>query len=377
MLYFQVVILAATVMLVYYCEFTDTFSPAQQGFICRDPTLSKPDPGPEQVSRIQPVILYSVMGGLPIVLISGIEVVIFLLHYNANNFYDQDKVVIMGDCCYVNPMVRRTFRFLGVYIFGLFTTDIFVNAGQLVTGNLAPYFLSVCLPNYTALGCQDTALFVSRADACTGDPDSIMRARKTFPCKEAAVSLYHAVYLAMYVMSCVGFSASRLAGPLLCLSLVSLAVLTGINRVAEYRNHWSDVIAGQAIGAAIAVFLVVFVVQYFKKRPVIPHSPSDSDTANTDEALPHINHKMETTEKYIISQSNGQCERANQEMEAALQCVATTNPASWNSHLPWIEYAHNSTVSSTIAITPFHASLGYTPPLFPEEEAEITIPSGS
>ncbi|XP_062413590.1 phospholipid phosphatase-related protein type 5-like isoform X1 [Pungitius pungitius] len=105
MLYFQVVILAFAVMLVYYCEFTDTFSPAHQGFACRDPTLSKPDPGPEQGSRVQPVILYSVVGGLPVVLISGVELVIFLLHYNSNNLYDQEKVVVMGDCCYVNPML--------------------------------------------------------------------------------------------------------------------------------------------------------------------------------------------------------------------------------------------------------------------------------
>lgn len=71
MLYFQVVILAGAVMLVYYCEFTDTFSPAEQGFACRDPSLAKPDPGPEQLSRIQPVILYSVVGGLPVVLVSA------------------------------------------------------------------------------------------------------------------------------------------------------------------------------------------------------------------------------------------------------------------------------------------------------------------
>lgn len=45
--------------------------------------------------------------------ISGVELVIFLLHYNSNILYDQEKVVVMGDCCYVNPMVRRTFRFLG------------------------------------------------------------------------------------------------------------------------------------------------------------------------------------------------------------------------------------------------------------------------
>lgn len=85
----------------------------------------------------------------------------------------------------------------GVYVFGLFATDVFVNAGQLITGSLAPYFLSVCQPNYTVLGCQDAMHFVSHSDACTGDPDDIMRARKTFPCKEAALSLYTAVYLAV------------------------------------------------------------------------------------------------------------------------------------------------------------------------------------
>uniref|UniRef100_A0A3B5ACY0 Phospholipid phosphatase related 5 n=1 Tax=Stegastes partitus TaxID=144197 RepID=A0A3B5ACY0_9TELE len=285
----KVVILAATVMLVYYCEFTDTFSPAEQGFICRDPTLSKPDPGPEQYSGIQPVILYSVVATETAV-ISGVEVVIFLLHYNLNNLYDQEKAVVMGDCCYVNPMVRRTFRFLGVYVFGLFTTDIFVNAGQLVTGSLAPYFLSVCRPNYTALGCQNTARFVSQSDACTGNPDDIMRARKTFPSKEAALSVYPAVYLAMYVMSCVGSTGGRLAGPLLSLSLVSLAVLTGINRVAEYRNHWSDVIAGQAVGAAIAVFLIFpdlfcSINVFFRKPSLFQICKGFPST------LPNLNHK--------------------------------------------------------------------------------------
>uniref|UniRef100_A0A3B4GR25 Lipid phosphate phosphatase-related protein type 5-like n=1 Tax=Pundamilia nyererei TaxID=303518 RepID=A0A3B4GR25_9CICH len=244
MLYFQVVILAATVMLVYYCEFTDTFSPAEQGFICRDPTLTKPDPGPEQNSRMPPIILYSV-----VTLSSFHTILIFMGKLSLMFSWEiQEKVVVVGDCCYVNPMVRRTVHFLGVFVFGLFTTDIFVSTGQMVTGSLAPYFLSVCQPNYTALGCQDTAFFVSQSDGCTGDPDDIIRARKTFPCKEAALSVYLAVYLAVM---------GRLAGPFVSLSLVSLALLTGINRVAEYRNHWSDVIAGQGIGAAVAVFLVI------------------------------------------------------------------------------------------------------------------------
>uniref|UniRef100_A0A8C6SVE9 Phosphatidic acid phosphatase type 2/haloperoxidase domain-containing protein n=1 Tax=Neogobius melanostomus TaxID=47308 RepID=A0A8C6SVE9_9GOBI len=241
----KVVILVATLMLVYYCEFTDTFRPVLQGFVCRDPDLSKPFPGPEQGSRVQPVFLYSVVGGLPV--ISAVELVMFLLH-NSGHLYDQDKVVMVADCCYVNPMVRRTFRFLGVYAFGLFCTDIFVNAAQLVTGSLAPHFLSVCQPNYTALSCRDTPQFISQPEACTGPPPEVTRARKSFPCKEAAVSLYTAVYMTMYVMSCVGCRAGRLSAPLLSLTLITLALLTGFNRVAEYRNHWRDVLSGQAVG---------------------------------------------------------------------------------------------------------------------------------
>lgn len=87
--------------------------------------------------------------------------------------------------------------FSGVYTFGLFTVDIFVNAGQVVTGNLAPYFLTVCKPNYTALGCQQALRYISHQEACTGNQDDILRARKTFPSKEAALSVYAALYLAV------------------------------------------------------------------------------------------------------------------------------------------------------------------------------------
>lgn len=87
----------------------------------------------------------------------------------------------------------------GIYTFGLFATDIFVNAGQVVTGNLAPHFLALCRPNYTALGCQQLTQFISGEEACTGDPELVLRARKTFPSKEAALSVYAAVYLTVSV----------------------------------------------------------------------------------------------------------------------------------------------------------------------------------
>uniref|UniRef100_A0A8B9H5A9 Phospholipid phosphatase related 5a n=1 Tax=Astyanax mexicanus TaxID=7994 RepID=A0A8B9H5A9_ASTMX len=248
MLYFQLVIMAGTVMLAYYFEYTDTFNVHVQGFFCHDSAYTKPYLGPEEASAVPPVLLYTVVAGVPSLLVIKI--------------YKSTKMKIIVFCrtatkYFFTPLyVLNTFNiFICVYAFGLFATDIFVNAGQVVTGNLSPYFLTVCKPNYTALGCQQGVRFISQQEACTGNGDDILRARKSFPSKEAALSLYSALYV-MYITCTVKAKGTRLAKPVLSLGLMCLAFLTGINRVVEYRNHWSDVIAGFIIGGAIAVFMV-------------------------------------------------------------------------------------------------------------------------
>ncbi|XP_051789163.1 phospholipid phosphatase-related protein type 5-like isoform X2 [Erpetoichthys calabaricus] len=281
----ELVIMAGTVMLAYYFEYTDTFNVHVQGFFCYDSSYTKPYPGPEEKSAIPPALLFSVVAGVPALVIIVTESVMFFLQITSNDFENHEKTIVTGDCCYLNPLVRRTVRFLGVYTFGLFATDIFVNAGQVVTGNLAPHFLTICKPNYTALGCQQSIRFINHQEACTGKEDDITKARKTFPSKEAALSVYAALYLAMYITSTVKAKGSRLAKPVLCLGLMCLAFLTGVNRVAEYRNHWADVIAGFLIGVAIAVFLVVCVVHNFKGK----HSESEKNTSENLANIPMMN----------------------------------------------------------------------------------------
>lgn len=74
-------------------------------------------------------------------------------------------------------------------------------------------------------------------------------------------------------------------------------------------------------------------------------------------------------------QTNGQTERANQQLETVLRCVASQNPTSWSQQLPWAEYAINSHISSSTGRSPFECSLGYQPPLFPDQELEVGSPS--
>lgn len=79
-------------------------------------------------------------------------------------------------------------------------------------------------------------------------------------------------------------------------------------------------------------------------------------------------------------QTNGQVERANQELEVALQRVTASNPSTWSSQLPWIKYAHNSLcpqlcTSIATGMCPFECSQGYQPPLFPIQENNFAVPS--
>ncbi|XP_013879253.1 lipid phosphate phosphatase-related protein type 5 isoform X2 [Austrofundulus limnaeus] len=334
MLYFQLVIMAGTIMLAYYFEYTDTFTVHVQGFLCYDTMYTKPYLGPEDRSAVPPILLYTVVAGLPTLLITITETVLFLVQYTSKEFDRSEKTVATGDCCYFNPLVRRTFRFLGVYTFGLFTVDIFVNAGQVVTGNLAPYFLTVCKPNFTALGCQQALRYISHQEACTGNQDDILRARKTFPSKEAALSVYAALYLAMYVTCTIQSKGTRLIKPVMSLGFMCMAFLTGLNRVAEYRNHWADVIAGFIIGMGIASFLVVSVVHNFKGKLLLSEELPAEQQPNT--AMLNMGRVESPLEKYIASQET---DDEDEESCYIKECLQTF--LHWLQGLNWVHCFRN------------------------------------
>lgn len=294
-IFVELVIMAGTVLLAYYFECTDTFQVHIQGFFCQDGELMKPYPGTEDESFISPLVLYCVLAATPTAIIFIGEISMYFIKSTRESLIVQEKTILTGECCYLNPLLRRIIRFIGVFAFGLFATDIFVNAGQIVTGNMTPYFLTVCKPNYTGSDCRAHHQFVNNGNICTGDQDVIEKARRSFPSKHAALSIYSALYATMYITSTIKTKSSRLAKPVLCLGTLCAAFLTGLNRVSEYRNHCSDVIAGFILGSAVALFLGMCVVHNFKGTHGAPSKSKPEEQRGMPlMAFPRVESPLET-----------------------------------------------------------------------------------
>lgn len=74
-------------------------------------------------------------------------------------------------------------------------------------------------------------------------------------------------------------------------------------------------------------------------------------------------------------EANGQTERINQQLETGLRCLVSQNPSTWSKHLVWVEYAHNSLPTSATGFSPFKCAYGYEPPVFADQEPEVSVPS--
>ncbi|KAI2645724.1 Transposon Tf2-9 polyprotein [Labeo rohita] len=86
------------------------------------------------------------------------------------------------------------------------------------------------------------------------------------------------------------------------------------------------------------------------------------------------------TAKFCLSsgfhpQTNGQTERANQQLERFLRCFAGEHQHSWARYLVWAELSNNIHTSSATNLSPFEVCYGYQPPVFEHQEPEVEVPS--
>uniref|UniRef100_A0A672QMD5 Phospholipid phosphatase-related protein type 1 n=1 Tax=Sinocyclocheilus grahami TaxID=75366 RepID=A0A672QMD5_SINGR len=267
------VIMAGTVLLAYYFECTDTFGIHVQGFFCNDADLMKPYPGVEESSFVPPLILYCVVAAAPTAIIFVGEISMYIMKSTREALIAQEKTIVTGECCYLNPLIRRIIRFIGESL-------LFISA---------KHFSSVSFGS-NAYGKKP---FFSGTEA--------------FFIHAVKLSCVCACLFQMYITSTIRTKSSRLAKPVLCLGILCAAFLTGLNRVSEYRNHCSDVIAGFILGSTIALFLGICVVNNFKGNHSTPTKQKQEDYRGLPlMTFPRVESPLETLSAQVMLSSASQ-----------------------------------------------------------------------
>ncbi|KAK1210310.1 PLPR4 phosphatase, partial [Pygoscelis papua] len=254
-------ILASSVVSLYFLELTDVFKPVHSGFNCYDKSLSMPYIEPAQESVPFLMLLSLVFAGPSITIMIGEGILYCCLSKRRNGIGTEANINAGG--CNFNSFLRRAVRFVGVHVFGLCSTALVTDIIQLSTGYQAPYFLTVCKPNYTSLNvsCSENSYVVE--DICSGADLSIINAgRKSFPSQHATLAAFAAVYISMYFNSTLTDS-SKLLKPLLVFAFIICGIICGLTRITQYKNHPVDVYCGFLIGGGIALYLGLYAVGNF------------------------------------------------------------------------------------------------------------------
>ncbi|XP_074516656.1 phospholipid phosphatase-related protein type 3-like [Sebastes fasciatus] len=255
-------IVLSSLVSLYFLELTDVLSPAMVGFRCHDRDLSMPyvETGDELIPLL---MLLSLAFAGPAASIMMGEGLMYCLQSKLKTCPKSESSINAGGCSF-NSFLRRTVRFVGVHVFGLLATALVTDVIQLATGYHAPFFLTVCQPNYTAPGVScDNNAYITR-DICMGkDQYAIMSARKTFPSQHATLSGFAAVYISMYFNASIS-TTTKLLKPLMVFAFCMAAGLAGLTQITQHRSHPIDVYVGYLIGAGVGVYLAVFAVGNFK-----------------------------------------------------------------------------------------------------------------
>ncbi|XP_043832283.1 phospholipid phosphatase-related protein type 3 [Dromiciops gliroides] len=293
-------IVASSIVTLYFLELTDLFKPAKVGFQCYDRTLSMPYV--ETSEELIPLLmLLSLAFAAPAASIMVGEGIVYCLQSKLKGRASAEGSINAGGCNF-NSFLRRTVRFVGVHVFGLCATALVTDIIQLATGYHAPFFLTVCKPNYTLLGISCDANPYITQDICSGqDAHAILSARKTFPSQHATLSAFAAVYVSMYFNSIISDS-TKLLKPILVFAFAIAAGVCGLTQITQHRSHPSDVYSGFLIGAGIAAYLACHAVGNFRaplEKPPAPPPAKDALRALTQrghDSVYHQNKSVSTDE---------------------------------------------------------------------------------
>ena len=275
--------------------------PYERGFFCDDESIKHPIVE-EEIPETMAFVIWAVIVFL---LVPAIE----LLHVTVYTHLSPTPLGKWGPWLFI-----ELYRILGYFILGGLFTLLTTEMAKFKVGRLRPYFLTVCKPVFSETECKDENgyyIFVTPDKYnCTGNPEEVREARKSFLSGHTSLSFYTATFLVVYIQARLRrmgrehfgdsenksakmykmiFSGLKILRPFLQFGIISLAGYIMLTRISDYKHHPLDVLTGMAVGVFYAIMIMIVFMDFFHR----PRSFKMEECADADEQRGYDNDHME------------------------------------------------------------------------------------
>ncbi|CAL8405670.1 unnamed protein product [Arctogadus glacialis] len=223
-------------------------SPFRRGFFCSDDSIRYP--------YKDDTITYQLLGGvmIPVLVLTMLIGEWLTVHLNRSK----------PSSPFSKSFLVAVYKAIGTFLFGAAMSQSLTDIAKYSIGRLRPHFLDVCKPDWTQINCTVGGYIENFS--CQGDTRLSNEGRLSFYSGHSSFSMYCMLFLALYLQARLTASWARLLRPTLQFFLIAASVYTGLSRVSDYKHHWSDVLVGLLQGALMALLVVFFVSDLFKKK---------------------------------------------------------------------------------------------------------------
>ncbi|KAH3849720.1 phospholipid phosphatase 3-like [Dreissena polymorpha] len=170
-----------------------------------------------------------------------------------------------------------------LFIIGFVIQMLFVEFVKNQLGFLRPNFMDVCRPQFNVSLCP---AFITEYKCIGQDAKEIIGSRQSFPSGHSTFSMYVAVFYCFYIQRRLHISFSRILKFFLQAALVFTASICGMSRIRDHKHHTSDVIAGFAVGAIVAVSVYKLLAEY------LLFTSSDDDVSESSTSSSTVSHDL-------------------------------------------------------------------------------------
>uniref|UniRef100_A0A5K3FE23 AcidPPc domain-containing protein n=2 Tax=Mesocestoides corti TaxID=53468 RepID=A0A5K3FE23_MESCO len=215
-----------------------TMEPFHRGYFANDESLKYP----YYPSTVKSVYLYTVVPIIAILIIIITELV-RARHYGFATRYKRIPLIIIS-----------LYKFLYLLALGYAVVSMFVHIGKIVIGRLRPNFFDVCNP---AVVTETRFGYITNFACLKNDTHLIREMRLSFPSGHSAYSMFPAIFIVVYLhYRMPRISMGSVLQAFVQTAAVTAAFYVGLTRVTDNKHHWTDVLAGMLLGAAVGIFSV-------------------------------------------------------------------------------------------------------------------------